>query len=144
MIDQSGDIRAVIIGVGGFLGVGEKNVAVDFGELQMAIAEDNTERWVLETTQEALNAAPAFEFVEDSPPTPRAGRQRSHDRDGARRQRHGSGRHGSDDRRRQLTPAGTGRQRPATPRRWHSPPMTPVDRTTHDHRRRRRRSPPKS
>ena len=67
MIDKSGDIRAVIIGVGGFLGVGEKNVAVDFGELQMVTAEDNTERWVLETTQEALNAAPAFEFVDDQP-----------------------------------------------------------------------------
>lgn len=67
VIDESGDIRAVIIGVGGFLGAGEKNVAVDFGELKMVVAEDKTERWVLETTQEALNAAPAFEFVEDSP-----------------------------------------------------------------------------
>jgi hypothetical protein len=67
VIDESGDIRAVIIGVGGFLGAGEKNVAVDFGQLQMVTAEDNTERWVLETTQEALNAAPAFEFVDDQP-----------------------------------------------------------------------------
>ena len=71
VIDESGDIRAVIIGVGGFLGAGEKNVAVDFGQLKMVTAEDNTERWVLETTQEALNAAPAFEFIEDQPaPTP--------------------------------------------------------------------------
>jgi sporulation protein YlmC with PRC-barrel domain len=67
VLDQGGDIRAVIIGVGGFLGMGEKNVAVDFSQLKMVVAEDNTERWVLETTKEALNAAPAFEFIEDSP-----------------------------------------------------------------------------
>lgn len=68
VLDQSGDIRAVIVGVGGFLGVGEKNVAVDFSALTMVTAEDNTERWVLEgATQEALNAAPVFEFIEDSP-----------------------------------------------------------------------------
>jgi len=67
VLDQGGDIRAVIIGVGGFLGIGEKNVAVDFSALKMVTAQDNTERWVLETTKEALNAAPAFEFVDDHP-----------------------------------------------------------------------------
>ena len=67
VIDQGGDIRAVIIGVGGFLGAGEKNVAADFSALKMVVAEDNTERWVLETTKEALDAAPAFEFIDDNP-----------------------------------------------------------------------------
>ena len=65
VVDGDGRIRAVIIGVGGFLGMGEKNVAVDFGQLKMVVAEDNTERWVVETTKEALEAAPAFAFVED-------------------------------------------------------------------------------
>jgi len=65
VIGEDGTIRAVIIGVGGFLGVGEKNVAIDFTEFKMVVAEDNTERWVVTTTKEALEAAPAFAFVED-------------------------------------------------------------------------------
>lgn len=67
VVGDDGDIEAVIIGVGGFLGIGEKNVAVDFDQLEMVVAEDNTERWVLSTDRAALEAAPAFEFVEDQP-----------------------------------------------------------------------------
>lgn len=60
VISTEGDINAVVIGVGGFLGIGEKNVAVSFDELTYQIAADNTERWVLPTTAEALTAAPDF------------------------------------------------------------------------------------
>jgi sporulation protein YlmC with PRC-barrel domain len=67
VIGQNGEVSAVIIGVGGFLGVGEKNVAVDYPQLQWTIAADNTERIVLETTREALNAAPGVELREDRP-----------------------------------------------------------------------------
>jgi sporulation protein YlmC with PRC-barrel domain len=67
VVNQEGQIAAVIIGVGGFLGVGEKNVAVNYTDLQWVVAEDNTERLVLETTREALNDAPAVEIVEDQP-----------------------------------------------------------------------------
>lgn len=67
VLGDDGSVRAVIIGVGGFLGVGEKNVAVDFSQMKMVIAADNTERWVVETTKEALEAAPDFQFVEDKP-----------------------------------------------------------------------------
>ena len=61
MVVTSGQgISAVVIGVGGFLGVGTKDVAVDFGQLEWAEREDGSRRWVLETTAEALTAAPAF------------------------------------------------------------------------------------
>ena len=53
-------ISAVVIGVGGFLGIGTKDVAVDFADLQWLEASDGTFRWVLATTAEALTAAPAF------------------------------------------------------------------------------------
>jgi hypothetical protein len=36
-------------------------------QLQFVAAEDNTERYVLETTKEALNDAPAFEWQDDEP-----------------------------------------------------------------------------
>jgi sporulation protein YlmC with PRC-barrel domain len=66
VVGDDGAIEAVIIGVGGFLGMGEKNVAVSMAALQWVAAEDNTERYVLETTKEALNTAPAFEWADDN------------------------------------------------------------------------------
>lgn len=60
VVGPAGEIAAVVIGVGGFLGIGEKNVAVNFSELQWVVADDNTKRFVLPTTKEALEAAPDF------------------------------------------------------------------------------------
>lgn len=61
MVVTSGlGITAVVIGVGGFLGVGSKDVAVDFAELLWAEREDGSRRWILDTTAEELSAAPAF------------------------------------------------------------------------------------
>ncbi len=67
VIGEDGGVAAVILGVGGFLGVGEKNVAVDYGQLQWTVAEDETERLVLEVTREQLETAQAVELVEDEP-----------------------------------------------------------------------------
>lgn len=53
-------VSAVVIGVGGFLGVGTKDVAVDFAQLEWAQREDGSRRWVLATTADALATAPAF------------------------------------------------------------------------------------
>jgi sporulation protein YlmC with PRC-barrel domain len=67
VVGQDGNVTAVILGVGGFLGVGEKNVAVNYSDLQWTVAADNTERLVLETTREVLEAAVAVEIVDDQP-----------------------------------------------------------------------------
>lgn len=67
VFSEDGQITAVVIGVGGFLGIGEKAVAVDFGALEFTLAADNTERWVLPTTADALTAAPDFVWAEDEP-----------------------------------------------------------------------------
>ena len=67
IIDETGNVTAVTIGVGGFLGIGEKQVAVAYSALQWEIAADNTERFVLATTVEELTAAPDFVVVEDAP-----------------------------------------------------------------------------
>ncbi|HTO28771.1 MAG TPA: PRC-barrel domain-containing protein [Devosia sp.] len=67
VFDENGQIKAVVIGVGGFLGIGEKAVAVDFQQLEFTLAADNTERWVLPTTADALTAAPDFVWEEDEP-----------------------------------------------------------------------------
>ncbi len=68
VIGDDGQINAVIIGVGGFLGIGVKDVAVNFSELEWVTAEDGSERFVLPTTKEALEAAPTFETRDSAAP----------------------------------------------------------------------------
>ena len=61
LVDKDGKIGAAIVGVGGFLGAGEKNVAVPFSALKLT--EKNGKRYlVMDTTKEALNSAPGYTF----------------------------------------------------------------------------------
>jgi sporulation protein YlmC with PRC-barrel domain len=61
LVDKDGRIGAAIVGVGGFLGAGEKNVAVPFNALKLT--EKNGKRYlVMDTTKEALNSAPGYTF----------------------------------------------------------------------------------
>ena len=60
VFDSGGKAKSAIIGVGGFLGVGKKDVAFDYAKLEWA--EKNGERWlVAKTTKDELNAQPAFD-----------------------------------------------------------------------------------
>jgi sporulation protein YlmC with PRC-barrel domain len=61
VLAADGSIDAAIIGVGGFLGVGEKSVAIDFENLSWTVASDQTDRLILAATSEQLEAAPAFD-----------------------------------------------------------------------------------
>ena len=72
VIGEGGDVAAVVIGVGGFLGIGEKNVAVNYAELEWVTAEDGSERFVLNTTKEALETAPDFETIDEDAAAPAA------------------------------------------------------------------------
>ena len=67
IFSEDGTISGVVVGVGGFLGIGEKSVAVPFGLLEFTVAADNTERWVVPTTKDALTAAPDFVWQKDEP-----------------------------------------------------------------------------
>ena len=67
VLDQNGCVVAVVLGVGGFLGIGEKHVTVSYPALTLVVASDQTERFVVETTVEELTAAPDFVIVEDTP-----------------------------------------------------------------------------
>lgn len=60
IISNDGQIQAVILGVGGFLGIGEKDVAVNTNAVQIVQDGDN-KRLVVEATKEALNSAPAYD-----------------------------------------------------------------------------------
>ena len=60
LIDKDGKVTALVIGVGGFLGLGEKNVAVDYADLHKngGITPD---RITLGMSEEDLRNAPKFE-----------------------------------------------------------------------------------
>ena len=55
-----GNVEAVILAVGGFLGIGEKDVAVNTQAVQM-IQDGDTQRLVVQATKEALEAAPSYD-----------------------------------------------------------------------------------
>ncbi len=60
IIGKDGSITDAVVGVGGFLGIGEKNVAVPFDKLKV---EDNNGdiRLIYAATKEELQNAPAFD-----------------------------------------------------------------------------------
>ncbi|MGR3484492.1 MAG: PRC-barrel domain-containing protein [Paracoccaceae bacterium] len=62
IVAEDGSITEVIIDVGGFLGLGEKPVAVTFDELQMLSNDAGTDlRIYIDSTEEALESLPRFE-----------------------------------------------------------------------------------
>lgn len=64
ILNKDGSIAAVIVGVGGFLGIGEKQVAVDYHALQWTAGPDGNNRFVLQTTKDELTSAPDFKTVD--------------------------------------------------------------------------------
>lgn len=71
VFDERGEVKSVVIGVGGFLGIGTKNVAFDYGKMQWA--EKNGDRWLIaQTTKDELTAQPDFDRKPYDPPPPPA------------------------------------------------------------------------
>ena len=60
VMTTSGDVLAAVVGVGGVLGIGEKDVAVDISRLKWIPLEDGR-RLVADATKEELKSAPAFD-----------------------------------------------------------------------------------
>jgi hypothetical protein len=65
LTDSNGKIIAALIGVGGFLGLGEKDVAVSFDDLKLVRDENNTVTAMLNTTKDALAQAPDFKTLDE-------------------------------------------------------------------------------
>jgi len=60
VVAPDGTIAAALVSVGGFLGIGEKEVAVPFSAIEV-VRRDNDWRLVIDATKEALNDAPSYE-----------------------------------------------------------------------------------
>jgi sporulation protein YlmC with PRC-barrel domain len=61
ILGDNGQVTALIIGVGGFLGAGEKDVAVSF-EAVRAEMKDGAWYLTLDATKDALKSAPGLTF----------------------------------------------------------------------------------
>jgi len=72
VIDDKGQVKAVIVSVGGFLGIGDKDVALPWSEVKV---DADQKRAIVNATKDQLNQAPAFKTVE----------QQKRDEDRARR-----------------------------------------------------------
>jgi hypothetical protein len=59
LVERDGKVAGVIIGVGGFLGIGEKDVAIELSKLKMMEADSGI-KLVLDTSKDELAAAPEF------------------------------------------------------------------------------------
>ena len=61
IVGDNGQVTGLIIGVGGFLGAGEKDVALPPNAVK-AEMKDGSWYLTLDTTKDALKAAPGFKF----------------------------------------------------------------------------------
>lgn len=61
VIDEDGQINAVVVGVGGFLGMGEKNVAIEWDSLELTKEEDGDDYVIsVNASQDALEEAEEY------------------------------------------------------------------------------------
>jgi len=67
VLGRDGAVKAVVLGVGGFLGMGEKNVAVPMSDISFIKNGDGADDYflVVNATKEALNAAPAYKTADE-------------------------------------------------------------------------------
>jgi sporulation protein YlmC with PRC-barrel domain len=61
ILDNSGKVVSVVVGVGGFLGMGEKDVALSFDQLTFATDNDGDLTVTTNATKESLQAAPEYQ-----------------------------------------------------------------------------------
>lgn len=72
IVNLDGTVEGVVIGVGGFLGLGEKKVAIEMGELTVSTDENGNTRLQSAATREDLEAAPEFVSMDDQMAAERA------------------------------------------------------------------------
>ena len=60
ILTENGGISAVVLGVGGFLGMGTKDVAISMASIDMS-KDGNSVRLVMDATKDQLKAAPTYD-----------------------------------------------------------------------------------
>nr|WP_255720404.1 PRC-barrel domain-containing protein [Acuticoccus kalidii] len=65
VLTADGTVEGVVIGVGGFLGIGEKEVAIELSALSISEDENGDLNFMLNATEEELKAAPEFRDADE-------------------------------------------------------------------------------
>ena len=66
VIDEDGQVLAVVVGIGGMLGIGERNVAIAWDSLTHTRDEDGDSKFTTSMTKEALRDAPDYDRDADA------------------------------------------------------------------------------
>jgi PRC-barrel domain len=66
LIDKGGRVLAAVIGVGGFLGIGEHKVAVSYQSFEMTREPDGKPRLVVDINKAVLKDAPVYKPVDSA------------------------------------------------------------------------------
>jgi len=67
IIDEDGQINAVVVGVGGFLGMGEKDVAIEWDSLELTKDEDGEDYVIsVNASEDALKNAEEYKRDDDN------------------------------------------------------------------------------
>ena len=64
VLNSAGAVTTAVIGVGGFLGIGEKNVGVPFAEVKMVNNKDGKPIAMVTATKDSLTSAPNYVWTE--------------------------------------------------------------------------------
>jgi sporulation protein YlmC with PRC-barrel domain len=72
VMTKDGDVKAAVIGVGGFLGMGEKDVMVPLDKITVSKDENGNDFLTISTTKAELESAPAFDRTAMMAPAPAA------------------------------------------------------------------------
>jgi sporulation protein YlmC with PRC-barrel domain len=65
LLDRQGNVAGVVVGVGGFLGIGERNVALAWDAIELTMDEDGEPVARVNVDKETLENAPEFEERDD-------------------------------------------------------------------------------
>ncbi|MBY6055923.1 PRC-barrel domain-containing protein [Leisingera daeponensis] len=65
IINFDGTVEGVVVGVGGFLGIGEKEVAIELNKIKLGSRDDGSMLLILNATREELEASPEFKSARD-------------------------------------------------------------------------------
>ena len=62
IVDEGKTVRGIVIGIGGFLGMGERHTAIEPGAIVITREREGALKAVVNTTREDLQKAPEFKF----------------------------------------------------------------------------------
>jgi len=63
VLDEKNTVKSWVVGVGGFLGIGTKYVAIDPSALKLSRVDDTTLKATIDTNKDQLRAAPEYIYL---------------------------------------------------------------------------------